>query len=140
MNHRGRRGHRGRMIIFFSASSVSSVILNRGGLVGRIIDPRENLRTKEAASMEFYSGIDLSARDSSICVIDGQQEKVREVKLRNDLGKIIEELTPYRPNLQIVVESTFNWYWLVDGLREAGFDVCLAHTLGLHMITGAKIK
>lgn len=90
--------------------------------------------------MEFYSGIDLSARDSSICVIDGQQEKVREIKLRNDLGRIIEELTPYKPNLQIVVESTFNWYWLVDGLREAGFNVCLAHTLGLHMITGAKIK
>ena len=90
--------------------------------------------------MEFYGGIDLSARDNSICVIDNLQAKQLEIKLRNDLGTIIEKLTPFKPNLQIVVESTFNWYWLVDGLREAGFNVCLAHTLGLHMITGAKIK
>jgi transposase len=42
--------------------------------------------------------------------------------------------------LQIVVESTFNWYWLVDGLQAAGYNVVLAHTLGLHMITAAKVK
>ncbi len=40
----------------------------------------------------------------------------------------------------MVVESTLNWYWLVDGLEEAGFEVKLAHTLGLFMITGAKVK
>lgn len=44
------------------------------------------------------------------------------------------------PNLQIVVESTFNWYWLVDGLQNLGFDLCLAHTLGLSLITQAKVK
>ena len=32
------------------------------------------------------------------------------------------------------------WYWIVDGLQEAGYDVHLAHTLGLYMITGAKVK
>ena len=42
--------------------------------------------------------------------------------------------------MEIVVESTFNWYWLVDGLQEAGYKVRLAHTLGLYMITGAKVK
>ena len=35
---------------------------------------------------------------------------------------------------------TFNWYWLVDGLIAVGFDVTLAHTLGLAMITHAKVK
>jgi hypothetical protein len=28
----------------------------------------------------------------------------------------------------------------VDGLQEAGYQVCLAHTLGLYMITGAKVN
>lgn len=28
----------------------------------------------------------------------------------------------------------------MDGLREIGYDVCLAHTLGPYMITGAKVK
>src|SRR5438552_16870046 len=49
-------------------------------------------------------------------------------------------MEPYRGDLKIVVESTFNWYWLIDGLQAAGFGVVLAHTLGLYLITGAKVK
>ena len=90
--------------------------------------------------MKFYCGIDLSARDCHVCVIDEQLQIMVQQKLRNDLPKIIKLLTPYQGQLQIVVESTFNWYWLVDGLKAAGFDVVLAHTLGLYLITGAKVK
>ena len=61
-------------------------------------------------------------------------------KLRHDLPGIIKLLEPYKANLKIVVESTFNWYWLVDGLQAKGFEVVLAHTLGLYLITGAKVK
>lgn len=90
--------------------------------------------------MSFYCGIDLSARDSHLCVVDQQLARLIDQKVKNDLPLIISLLAPYKADLQIVVESTFNWYWLVDGLRAAGFNVCLAHTLGLFMITGAKIK
>jgi transposase len=35
---------------------------------------------------------------------------------------------PFRAQLQgLVVESTYNWYWLVDGLMEAGYHVHLAN-------------
>src|SRR5947199_7401256 len=61
-------------------------------------------------------------------------------KLGNELSRICQLLTPYKANLKIVVESTFNWYWLIDGLQAAGFEVVLAHTLGLYLITGAKVK
>jgi transposase len=90
--------------------------------------------------MKFYCGIDLSARDCHVCVIDQQLQIMVQQKMRNDLPTIIKLLMPYQTNLQIVVESTFNWYWLVDGLKAAGFDVVLAHTLGLYLITGAKVK
>jgi transposase len=90
--------------------------------------------------MKFYCGIDLSARDCHVCVIDEQLQVMVQQKLRNDLPKIIKLLRPYQGQLQIVVESTFNWYWLVDGLKAAGFEVVLAHTLGLYLITGAKVK
>jgi transposase len=90
--------------------------------------------------MSFYSGIDLSARVSHVCVINQQLATLIDQKVPNDLDRIIRLLEPYRAALKIVVESTFNWYWIVDGLRAAGFDVCLAHTLGLYMITGAKVK
>ena len=90
--------------------------------------------------MEFCCGLDLSARDCYVCVIDNNLSILVQKKVKNELPGIIDLLEPFKENLQIVIESTFNWYWLVDGLQEQGFDVCLAHTLGLYMITGAKVK
>ena len=88
----------------------------------------------------YYCGIDLHARFSVLAIIDDQGGKVDEAKLNNDLPSILDFLAPYGPDLHIAIESTINWYWLVDGLQEKGYDVHLGHTLGLYMITGAKIK
>lgn len=88
----------------------------------------------------FYCGIDLSARDSPLCVLDESLAIHLQLKSANQLPRIASLLDPFKPDLQIVIESTFNWYWLVDGLQELGFDVALAHTLGLAMITQAKVK
>jgi transposase len=90
--------------------------------------------------MAFYCGMDLSARDCQVCVIDEDLSPLVQEKVRNELPRIIRLIEPFKETLQIVVESTFNWYWLVDGLQGAGYQVCLAHTLGLYMITGAKVK
>lgn len=90
--------------------------------------------------MEFYCGIDLHARDSFLCVIDSKAKIHLREKVSNDLGTILYKLGSFFPRPSVVVEATINWYWLVDGLQEAGFSVKLAHTLGLYMITGAKVK
>jgi transposase len=72
--------------------------------------------------MKFYCRIDLSARDCHLCVIDEQLKVVLQLKLRNDIKQICQLLGPYRANLKIVVESTFNWYWLIDGLQAEDFE------------------
>ena len=90
--------------------------------------------------MTFYCGIDLHSKKSHVCIIDKNGKKVKEENLNNDLTLILEFLKPYGKDVHIAIESTINWYWIVDGLQEAGYDVKLAHTLGLHMITGAKVK
>lgn len=90
--------------------------------------------------MAFYCGIDLSARTSQVCVIDEDISVLVQEKVSNELARITDRIEPYKQALQVVVESTFNWYWLVDGLQEAGYDVCLAHPFGLYMITAAKVK
>jgi transposase len=90
--------------------------------------------------MKFYCGIDLSARDCHVCVIDQELKVIVQEKLRNELPKVVKLLVPYKTRVKIVVESTFNWYWLIDGLQAEGFEVVLAHTLGLYLITGAKVK
>jgi transposase len=38
----------------------------------------------------------------------------------------------------LVVESTYNWYWLVDGLQEAGYEVHLANTTAMVQYSGLK--
>ena len=42
--------------------------------------------------MNFYCGIDLSARDCHLCVIDEQLQIMVQQKLRNDLPGIIKLL------------------------------------------------
>ena len=90
--------------------------------------------------MKFYCGIDLHARDSFVCVIDDKDQIHFKGKIENQLGLFLYHLNSFSPRPSVVVESTLNWYWLVDGLMDAGFEVTLAHTLGLYTIKGAKVK
>ena len=74
-----------------------------------------------------YSGIDLHSNNSVVSVLDEEDRVVAEKRLPNDLTKILEFLAPWQSELAgVVVESTFNWYWLVDGLQAAGCKVHVA--------------
>lgn len=88
----------------------------------------------------LYCGIDLHTKKSHLCVIDGEANRLDEAMMNNDLSKILKFLEPYGKDLKIAIESTINWYWLVDGLKGNGYDVTLAHSAGLSLITGAKVK
>jgi transposase len=89
--------------------------------------------------MTLYCGIDLHANNSVISVIDDQDAVQYEKRLPNDLHEILSALAPYRSALSAcVVESTYNWYWLVDGLMDAGLDVRLAHTGAIPQYAGIK--
>ena len=47
-------------------------------------------------------------------------------------------LPPAGAGVDKVVESTFNWYWLVDGLQAAGYRVLLANTAAIKQYEGLK--
>ncbi|MBP0633719.1 IS110 family transposase [Cupriavidus sp. AcVe19-1a] len=86
-----------------------------------------------------FSGIDLHSNNSVVTVIDEADRVVAERRLPNDLTKILAFLTPWKAELAgVVVESTFNWYWLVDGLQAAGFLVHLANTTAIKKYDGLK--
>ncbi len=86
-----------------------------------------------------YSGIDLHSNNSVVTVTDEEDRVVAEKRLPNDLAKILGLLAPWRDELAgVVVESTFNWYWLVDGLQAAGFKVHLANTTAIKKYEGLK--
>lgn len=86
-----------------------------------------------------YSGIDLHSNNSVVVVIDEADRVIVEKRMPNDLLAIIDILAPHREELAgVVVESTFNWYWLVDGLQEAGYRVHLANTSAIKRYEGLK--
>ena len=89
--------------------------------------------------MTLYCGIDLHANNSVVAVLDEADRTIFEKRLPNDLQTIITVLQPYQAVLSgCVVESTYNWYWLVDGLMDAGFQVHLAHTGAMPQYAGLK--
>ena len=89
--------------------------------------------------MTHYCGIDLHSNNHVVVVIDDEDKRVYEKRLANDLTLTMEALSPYRKSLHgIAVESTFNWYWLVDGLQDAGFQMKLVNTAAVKQYDGLK--
>jgi transposase len=74
-----------------------------------------------------------------VVLLDEEDHVVYEKRLSNDLGYLLLELAPYSGMIEgVVVESTFNGYWLVDGLMEAGYRVHLANTAAIQQYGGLK--
>ena len=89
--------------------------------------------------MKFYAGIDLHSNNNYIGAIDGKGRIVFQKKNPNDLETILNSFEPFKGEIKgIVVESTFNWYWLVDGLMEADYKVHLANTTAIQQYSGLK--
>ncbi len=88
---------------------------------------------------QLYGGIDLHANNSVLVLVDEQEQVVFEKRIPNDLEKILFQLKPYHSLVHgLGVESTYNWYWLVDGLMAAGYSVQLANTAAITQDEGLK--
>ena len=91
--------------------------------------------------MSHYCGIDLHSNNHVVVVIDEEDKRVFEKRISNDLSLTLKALSPYQDSLQgIAVESTFNWYWLVDGLQAHGFDLRLVNTAAVKQYDGLKFS
>jgi len=89
--------------------------------------------------MKLYAGIDLHSNNSVIAVIDEQDRVVFQKRLPNELERILLALASFKRWLVgVVVESTYNWYWLVDGLMQAGYVVHLANPAAIVQYQGLK--
>lgn len=89
--------------------------------------------------MALYCGIDLHSNNHWLTVIDETDKRLLEKRLPNDLSATLKALAPYWDHLAAVaVESTFNWYWLVDGLMAQGLEVKLVNTAALKQYEGLK--
>ena len=86
-----------------------------------------------------FCGIDLHSNNSVVVVSDEEDRIVFNKRLPNDLAQNRAVLEPHRPDLAgVVVESTYNWYWLVDGLMDTGYQMHLAHPSAIKKYEGLK--
>jgi transposase len=89
--------------------------------------------------MKLFVGIDLHSDNSVVVILDENDKVVYQKRLPNDVIFIAEQLQPYQKAIEgVVIESTYNWYWLVDGLMERGYRVHLANTTAMQAYSGLK--
>jgi len=74
-----------------------------------------------------------------IGIVDEKGRRLKYQKLPCDLEQITTFLEPWKERLRsLAVESTYNWYWLVDGLRSRGYPTHLANPAGMEQYRGIK--
>jgi len=89
--------------------------------------------------MKTYAGIDLHSSNNHTAVIDEHDQRLYRKRLPNRLDAIVSALEPFKDTLEgTVVESTYNWYWLVDGLQEHGYKLHLANPSAIKQYEGLK--
>jgi transposase len=97
------------------------------------------MEPKKETDMELYAGIDLHSNNCVVYVLDAQDKTVFAKRLPNDLAAIVAALRTCAGALQgVAVESTYNWYWLVDGLQDEGFRLHLVNTAAVKQYDGLK--
>ena len=89
--------------------------------------------------MKAYAGIDLHSSNNYIGIINEEDQRLYQKRLPNRLENILEALEPFKESMEaVVVESTYNWYWLVDGLQDHGYKVHLANPSAIKQYEGLK--
>lgn len=89
--------------------------------------------------MALYAAIDLHSNNSVLCVLDETDRIVFSKRLPNDFSRIEQALRGCPAAIEgVAIESTYNWYWLVDGLQDAGYTVHLVNTCAVKQYDGLK--
>ena len=89
--------------------------------------------------MKLHTGFDLHSTNNYLAIIDKNGKRVFKKKMPNDSEQILAVLKPYKHDIVgIAVESTYNWYWLVDMLMAEGYKMHLANPAEIQKYSGLK--
>ena len=77
-----------------------------------------------------YVGIDLHRRSSTIYRMSEDGDLLGCVRIPSQPFELAEAMAEAGEAPEVVLESTYGWYWAADLLQELGCNVHLAHALG----------
>lgn len=89
--------------------------------------------------MALYAACDLHSNNTVLAVVDDAGTLCYRQRLPNDLSLLDAALMPFREDLAgVAVESTYNAYWLIDGLQAQGYPMRMVNTLAVPQYAGLK--
>ena len=87
----------------------------------------------------MYCAVDLHSNNGYYGIVEKTGKRVFGKRIPNQIDTVLGVLRHFKEHIKtIAVESTYNWYWLVDGLMEAGYDVRLANPAAIQQYSGLK--
>jgi transposase len=92
----------------------------------------------DAISEKQFVGVDLHLHRSVICRIDGRGEQLDCVQIDNDPKALVKAVRAAGRGAAVAIEATYGWYWAVDALQTAKFEVHLAHPYGMKAMRKRK--
>ena len=91
--------------------------------------------------MEHYAGLDVSIKETSVCVIDGAGRVVREVKVPTEPEAILAVLSDEDFNIKrIGLEAGPLSQWLYGELAEAGLPMICVETRHMRAALSAQVN
>src|SRR6266403_2509055 len=96
---------------------------------------------KEKRSMEHFAGLDVSVKQTSVCIVDDTGRLVREVKVASEPEALLPVLTNslYRFK-RIGLEAGPLSQWLFSALAEADLPVICVETRHMQAVLKAQIN
>jgi len=89
--------------------------------------------------MDHFAGLDVSVKDTSVCIVDGTGKIVREVKVASEPAALLPVLTsPTYHFKRIGLEAGPLSQWLYSALAEAGLPAICVETR--HMRAMLKVQ
>ncbi len=91
--------------------------------------------------MEHFAGLDVSVKETSVCIVDGTGKIVREVKVASEPEALLPVLTnPSYHFKRIGLEAGPLSQWLFSALAEAGLPAICVETRHMRAVLKAQIN
>ena len=96
---------------------------------------------KEKRSMDHFAGLDVSVKETSVCIVDDTGKVVREVRVASEPEALLLVLTnPDYHFKRIGLEAGPLSQWLFSALAEAGLPVICVETRHMRAVLKAQIN
>jgi transposase len=91
--------------------------------------------------MDYFAGLDVSVKDTSVCVVDDTGKITREVRVASEPGALLAVLKdPTYRFKRIGLEAGPLSQWLFSALAEAGLPVICVETRHMRAVLKAQIN